>query len=110
MHLNHLPGPSGLLSHVRHESTVFGVPCFSSAELISGSGPLADVKHPESQEDVVSNWEPTHSLVEDAISETEIAPCLPALAVTHMSLCLWLARSQSNAARSPLVFAQSFVL
>ena len=95
---------------MRHESTVFGVPCFSSAELISGSGPLADVKHPESQEDVVSNWEPTHSLVEDAVSETEIAPCLPALAVTHMSLCLWLARSQSNAARSPLVFAQSFVL
>ena len=27
---------------------------------------LADVNHPGSQEDVVSNWEPAHSLMEDA--------------------------------------------
>ena len=27
---------------------------------------LADVNHPGSQEDVVSNWEPARSLVEDA--------------------------------------------
>ena len=71
---------------------------------------MADVKHPGSQEDVVSNWKPTHSLVEDAISETEIAPCLLALAVIHMSLCLQRARSQSSAASSPLVFTQFFVL
>ena len=39
---------------------------------------LADVSCPGSQEDVVSNWEPPHSLVEDAVSgaETEAAPCL----------------------------------
>ena len=51
---------------------------------------LADVNHPESQEVVVSNWEPAHSLVEDAVSGAEIAaaPCLPALAVTHLPLCL----------------------
>ena len=35
-----------------------------------------------------SNWEPAHSLVEDAISVAEIAPCLPALAVAFLPLCL----------------------
>ena len=49
---------------------------------------LADVNCPGSQEDLVSNWEPAHSLVEDAISGAEIAPHLPALAVTHLPLCL----------------------
>ena len=39
---------------------------------------LAGVSHPESQEDLVSSWEPAHSLVEDAISVAEVAadPCL----------------------------------
>jgi len=39
---------------------------------------LADVNCPGSQEDVVSNWKPPYSLVEDAVSgaETEAAPCL----------------------------------
>ena len=50
---------------------------------------LADVNHPGSQEDLVSNWEPAQSLVEDAISGAEIAPCLPALAVAHLPLCFW---------------------
>ena len=51
---------------------------------------LVDVNSPGSQEDMVSNWEPVHSLVEDVISGAEIAaaPCLPALAVTHLPLCL----------------------
>ena len=49
---------------------------------------LADVNRPGSQEDLVSNWEPAHSLVEDAISGAEIAPCLLALAVTCLPLCL----------------------
>ena len=49
---------------------------------------LVDVNHPESQEDLDSNWEPAHSLVEDAISVAEIAPCLPALAVAFLPLCL----------------------
>ena len=35
---------------------------------------LADVKHPGSQEDLVSNWEPAHSLVGDAVSGAEFAP------------------------------------
>ena len=36
VHLNHLPGPTHLVSRVRFESTVSGVPCVSSGELISG--------------------------------------------------------------------------
>ena len=52
---------------------------------------LVDVNHPGSQEDVVSSWEPAHSLGEDDLSGAEIvaAPCLPALAVTSLPLCLW---------------------
>ena len=50
---------------------------------------LADVNHPGSQEDLVSNWEPARSLVEDAISEAKIASHLPALAAACLPLCLW---------------------
>ena len=59
---------------------------------------LADVNHPGSQEDVVSSWEPAHSLVEDALSGAEIvaAPCLPALAVTSLPLCLWERRGRQR--------------
>ena len=49
---------------------------------------LADVNHPELQEDFVSKWEPVHSLVEDATSGAKVAPCVLALAVAHLSLCL----------------------
>ena len=51
---------------------------------------LEDVNHPESEEDMVSNWEPAHSLVEDAVSGAEIGAALglPALAVTCLPLCL----------------------
>ena len=45
---------------------------------------LVDVNRPRSQEDLVSNWEPAHSLVEDAVSGAEFAPCLPALAVARL--------------------------
>ena len=50
---------------------------------------LTDVNHPKSiQEDLVSNWEPAHSLVEDAISAAEIAPRLLVLSVADLPLCL----------------------
>ena len=59
---------------------------------------LTDVNCPGSQEDMVRNWEPAHSLVEDAVSGAKIAPCLLALAVAHRPPCLWwgdgLVRSQ----------------
>ena len=42
---------------------------------------LADVNCLGSQEDLVSNWEPVHNLLEDAISGAKIDPCLLALAV-----------------------------
>ena len=37
---------------------------------------------------MISNWEPAHSLVEDAVSGAKVAPRLPALAVTRLLLCL----------------------
>ena len=45
---------------------------------------LADGNCPGSQEDLVSNQEPAHCLVEDAISEAEIASQLLALALAHL--------------------------
>ena len=70
---------------------------------------LVDVNHPGSQEDLVNNWKPALSVVEDAISGVEIAPfqlwlsptCLPA------SSGGW---AGPLPAGSPLVFGQSFVL
>ena len=55
-----------------------------------------DVNHLGSQEDVVSSWEPSHSLVDDAISGAEIAaaPCLPALVITSLPLCLHVGRGR----------------
>ena len=50
---------------------------------------LADVNCPGPQEDLISNWEPAHSLVEDAVSGAKIAPHLLALAVTCLPFCLW---------------------
>ena len=49
---------------------------------------LADVNHPGSQEDLVSNWEPACSLVEYAISGAEFVPCLRALAIASLPPCL----------------------
>ena len=73
---------------------------------------LAHVNRPGSQEDIVSNWEPAHSLVEDAVSGAEIAAAL--------IFWLWLSQASLSAsswggaymqpASSLLVFAQSFVL
>ena len=50
---------------------------------------LVDVNHLGSQEDLVINWEPAHSLVKDAMSGAVIAPCLLALAVALLPLCFW---------------------
>ena len=71
---------------MRNGSVVSAVSCVSSGELISGCDPSADVNCSGSQEDLVSNWEPARSLVEDAVSGAEFAPCLLALAVTHLPL------------------------
>ena len=66
----------------------------------------ADVNHPESQEVLVSNWEPAHSLVEDAGSGVEFAPCLSSSRCC-LPACLpassgeWASPQQAS---SPLVF------
>ena len=57
---------------------------------------LAVVNHPGSQEDLVSNWEPAHSLVEDAVSGAEIASRLPALAIVGLPLCHWQAEGPAR--------------
>ena len=107
------PGPSGSGDQVLGEHTVPGSLCVLITSLVpaarfpgcAATAPsqvhhvsplgswslsvtlLADVSHPGSQEDLVSNWEPTYSLVQDAASGAEIAPCLLALAVAHLPLC-----------------------
>ena len=52
---------------------------------------LANVNCPGCQEDMVSNWKPVQSLAEALVSGAQIAvaPCLPALALVHLPLCLW---------------------
>lgn len=51
---------------------------------------LADMNCAVSQEDVVSDWVPTHSLVGKMVSGAKIAaaPCLLPLAVMYLPLCL----------------------
>ena len=65
--LSHLPGPGRSASRVRCESSASGVLRVSSGERWQAVTLLADVSHPGSQEDMVSSWEPAHSLVEDAL-------------------------------------------
>ena len=87
LHLNHLPGPTWLPSQVC---------CMSPLESWSQAVTLlVDVNYTWSQDDVVRSWEPAHSLVEDAFPGTEIVaapPCLLALAVASLPLCLWSGR------------------
>ena len=69
--------------------------------------PLADVNCPGSQEDVVSNWEPAHSLVEDA--KLWAQDCSSPF--SSGSSCLSASGSgEGPVCSSPLVFTQSFVL
>jgi len=105
----HLPGPgrsvswcaARALSHLCHVSLL------GSSSLTVTL--LADVNHPGSQEDLVSNWELARSLVEDAISGAERTPCLPVLPLPA-SLPPAGGGASPKSASSPLVFAQSFVL
>ena len=92
--LMHLPDPRRSVSWVCPEGTVPGVLCAPLGSWSQALTLLADVNSPGSQEDMVSNWQPAHSLVEDVVSGAEIGavPCLPFLAVTHMPLCLWWGR------------------
>ena len=68
---------------------------------------LADVNHTGSQEDLVSNWEPAHSLVEDAFSGAKIALCLPTLAVARLPLCLQWENGPVHSRLAPLWYSLS---
>jgi len=101
--LNHLPAPAAV-SRVPRSSPPGS---WSQAVIF-----LADVNHPGSQEDLVSIWEPAHSLVEDVISGLRLQQPL--------ACRLWLSQACFSASRqggagtqpasSPLVFSQSFLL
>lgn len=71
--------------------------------------PLVDVNHPGSQEDVLYNWQPAHSLVEHEVSGTEIAmaPSLLALAVAPAFLPPGQETPKWQPASSPLVFTRA---
>ena len=62
------------------------------------------VNYAGSQEDLVSSSEPAHSLVEDAISGAETAPCLLALAVAACLSASGGEMGSPHLASSPLVF------
>ena len=78
------------ISWVCHKSTVSGMPCVSSEELISGWDTPAQCQLSRIPGRHINNWEPAYSLVKDAISGAEIAvaPHLSALAVACLPLCL----------------------
>ena len=94
VHLTHLPGPGSSVSWLCCKSRV-QVCSVSPLGADQAVTLLADVSHPGSQEDVVSNWDPAHSLVEDVDSgaKIETAPCLLALAVACLPLCVWRRRA-----------------
>ena len=76
MHLNDLPSlgcyfPSVLWKHSPRR------PCVSSGRLMLGCDTLGRCQPSRIQEDVVSNWEPAQSLVEDAISGAKSRSPLP---------------------------------
>ena len=105
------PGPSSSGNQVLGEHTVPGGPWVLSPP---PSWPLpgalqeyhlrcamcllwgADVSQPVSQEDMISNWEPTQ-FGGAAVSGAQIAPCLPTLAVARLPLCHQLGEDQSTA-------------
>ena len=62
------------------------------------------VKRAGSQEDLVSNSESAHSLVEDAISGDKIVPCLLALAFAACPSASGREMGSPHPASSPLIF------
>ena len=71
---------------------------------------LMDVNLPGSQEYLVNNWEPPHSLVEAAISEAEFTLRLPFWLSPACLPASGGGLASPQPAGSPLVFAWSFVL
>ena len=76
MRLNHLPGPAAWFPKCAMRALSQGCCVSPQGSLSQAATLLADVNRPGSQEDTDSNWEPAHSLVEDAVSGVEIAAAL----------------------------------
>ena len=86
--LNQIPSPGCSVSRVPHKSTISGMLCVSSGELISGFDPPGRCQPSRIPGRLVSNWEPAHSLVEDPSLWAEISSYLLALAVACLPPCL----------------------
>ena len=73
---------------------------------------LTDVNHPGFQEDVVSNWKPAHSSVENGLCGQDFSSPLSSGSGYPLPAFLPLGRESpiQQPACSPLVFVQSFVL
>ena len=105
VHLNHLPGPT-------HWFPGCAVCLLWGADLrLRPSWQMSTIQDPR------KTWLATRSLLTVwwkilfSGAENGAAPCLPALAVTRLHLCLWQrGGAGSKPASSPLVFAQSFVV
>ena len=101
VHLNHLPGPGCPVSRLCRKCIISGVPCVSSGSWSHTVTLLADVNRFGTQEDLVSNWEPARSLVEDASLWGQEIPlssssgcwhaCLSASGVREVPVCSQLA-------------------
>ena len=91
MHLIHLPSPGPSVSQVCCESTVPGMPCDSSGKLLSGYDTPGICELSGSQEDVVTNQQPAHSLVWDAVSAARLQQPL--------AFWLWLSYTYLSASR-----------
>ena len=68
----HIPGPGLLVFRVCPKGTNPGLLCVSSGELISGCDTPGRCEPSGSQDDVVSNQQPAHSLMEDAVSGSRL--------------------------------------
>ena len=67
MHPNHLPGPICSVAWVHLESTVSGMPCVSSEELLSGHNPPGRCQPSRIPGRLGYQLGACHSLVEDAV-------------------------------------------
>ena len=76
----------------------------------SHGGEECETPPEKGRQNMISNWEPAHSLIGDAVSGAEFAFHL-ARAVTRLPPYLQRVMGQSAAGNNaPLVFAQSFAL
>ena len=87
VHLNHLPSPGPSVFQLHLESTTSGVPYVSSGELISGCDSPGRCQ-PSARKICLATGHLLTVWWRMQVSGVEIAPCLLALAVAYLPLCL----------------------